>query len=216
MNRTNSIRIVLADAQPVFREGLKNLLYTQEYACQIAEAGNTHELIAMVEGIKPDLLVLDFNPTYFDPELLSQALVQVPDCKVIIISSQDKKWGIFKSLEFNVYCYLTKECAQKDILKAISMAMKGEKFFCTFILDVLLADKKKKLPADTCSTGCLSNREIEIIRQVALGKVNKEIAALLNISPHTIHTHRRNVMKKLNLHSAVDLCNFAIEKGIVK
>jgi two-component system, NarL family, nitrate/nitrite response regulator NarP len=215
MNKTNSIHIILADSQPVFRGGIKSLLVEQNCSYEIGEAGNTEELIDLLLTVQPDLLILDFNPTYFDAEQLTIALAKVPNCKVIIISSQDKKWGIFKSLEFNVYCYLTKECGQKDILKAISMALQGEKFFCTFILDVLLADKRKTVTAEGCSKSCLSNREVEIVRQIALGKVNKEIASILNLSAHTVHTHRRNVMKKLNLHSAVELCSFAIETGIV-
>jgi DNA-binding NarL/FixJ family response regulator len=220
MSKADSIRIILADAQPVFREGIKSILAGQGNFHTIREAGNTRELIPALKFFQPDILILDYNPAYFDYEELNSVLLIIPKCKVIILSSQKKKRHILKSLELNVYGYLTKECRLNDIQKAINAAVHGEKFFCTFIVDVLLADRRSASESEKHTppnlTDDLTGREIEIIRQIAGGKANKEIASELHLSPHTIHTHRRNIMKKLNLHSAVELSTFAIKKGLVK
>jgi len=209
------ISVVIADYQPVFREGIKSLLSHENEFSVVYEAGNTADLIRGL-SLEPDILILDFNPFYFDEVRLTSALSSIPSCKVIIISSQDKKWNIFKSLEFNVYCYLTKECSAQEIIKAVQMASNGEKFFCSFILDVLLKHNLVHSPLkDYAFPGCLSEREIEIVKLIAQGKINKEIARELYLSPHTVHTHRKNIMKKLGVHSAVELTNFAKENGLL-
>jgi DNA-binding NarL/FixJ family response regulator len=215
MNRTIATRIMLADAQPLFREGIKSLLSDHENSYLIEEAGNTRELSPALQSFHPDILILDYDPVYFDSDELNSALSVIPECRVIIISSQKKKQDILKSLEFNVYSYLTKECRVKEIQQAIHATMQGEKYFCAFVVDVLLADRKNSSHTPPFLSAGLTIRETEIIRLIVSGKANKEIAAALHLSQHTVHSHRRNIMKKLQLHSAVELCNFAAAKGIV-
>lgn len=209
-----SISVVIADYQPIFREGIKSLLLERDEFDVIYEAGNTAELLRGLH-LGPDILILDFNPAYFDGARLAEALSVIPGCKVIIISSQDKKWNIFKSLEFNVYSYLTKECSIQEIIKAVQMASNGEKFFCSFIIDILLKHNLVYEPKNHALPWCLSERETEIVKLIAQGKINKEIARELFLSPHTVHTHRKNIMKKLGVHSAVELTNFAKENGLL-
>lgn len=211
---SRAIRVILADAQPVFRQGVRALLSPFEALQVMAEVGNTQELLVALRTHLPDILILDYNPTYFDGQRLAACLAKLHDCKVIIISSQDKKWNIFKSLSFNVYCYLTKECSAEDVHRAVRLAAKGEKFLCSYIVEVLLGEKINGSVRQHMAT-CLTEREIEITRMVAMGKANKEIATLLNLSPHTIHSHRKNILKKLDLHSALDLANYAKETGIL-
>lgn len=210
----NAIRITLADAQPVFREGIKSMLLAHQDVTVVSEAGNTPELLDQLSLYCPDILILDYNPLYFDNEAIQKILNTQRDCRVIILSSQEKRSTIFKALELNVCSYLTKECSRQDLYKAIRSAARGEKFFCSFIVDILLEDKVSP-SRDRLASHYLTERETLVTRLVALGKVNKEIAYELNLSPHTIHTHRKNIMKKLGLHSAVDLTNYAKETGIV-
>lgn len=211
----NANTILLADAQPLFREGIKSLLNAHKDVTIVSEAGNTYELAEQLSMHRPGMLILDYNPLYFDSDALSKALASQPDCKVIILSSQEKRSVIFKALEFNVYSYITKECSRAELYKAIQQAARGEKYFCSFIVDILLEDKVNQSRERVHVSNFLTERETHVTRLVALGKVNKEIAYELNLSPHTIHTHRKNIMKKLGLHSAVDLTNYAKETGIV-
>ncbi|WP_212005566.1 response regulator transcription factor [Chitinophaga sp. HK235] len=216
MNSTDSTRIILADAQPVYREGIKSLLADLQKNYRVEEAGNSKELRPALLSFHPDILILDYDPVYFDADELLNTLSVIPECKVILISSQKKKTDLFKLLDSNVYCVLTKECRKIDVRQAIIGAIQGEKFFCTFALDLLLADRKSTPTIPTFPPEGLSVRETDIIRQIASGKSNKEIAGVMHLSQHTIHSHRRNIMRKLQLHSAVELCNYALESGIVK
>ncbi|NML38690.1 response regulator transcription factor [Chitinophaga sp. G-6-1-13] len=216
MNSTVTTRIILADAQPVYREGIKSLLADHQNNYQIEEAGNSEELRPALLTFQPEILILDYDPAYFDADELLHTLSVIPECKVILISSQKKKVDIFKLLDSNIYCVLTKDCKKKDIHQAVCCALRGEKFFCTFALDLLLADRKKSPSVACCPPEGLSARETEVIRQIVTGKSNKEIAGAMHLSQHTIHSHRRNIMRKLQIHSVVELCNYALETGIVK
>lgn len=208
-------KILLADPQPVFRQGIIKILEGDSNVYQYKEVGNTTELMDVINTFDPDILILDYNPDYFKPAALHHALEGNQHCRVIIISSQSKRWDIMKSLQFNVYCYLTKECGKMDICKAIHATVRGEKFFCTFILDVLLAENRTSKTENVCSASCLTMRETEIIKLIAEGKVSKQIAAQLHLSLHTVQTHRKNIMKKLQLHSALELHQYAIQHGLV-
>ena len=211
MNKTDTIRILLADAQPVFREGIRSLLNYQENPYVIQEAGNSDELHHVLLSFRPDILILDYNPVFFSGEILNTIATDSPASKVIILSSQQAKAHILRSLELNVYCYLTKECSRQELLDAIAGALQGRKRYAPFIVDLLLDDRRSMSYSNTV----LTNKETAIVRKIASGKANKEIAAELNLSPHTVHTHRKNIMKKLNVHSAIELANFAMEKGII-
>lgn len=216
MNSSVTTRIILADAQPVYREGIKSLLADHQSNYRIEEAGNSEELRPALLSFQPDILILDYDPGYFDADELVSTLSVIPECKVILLSSQQKKVDIFRLLDSNIYCVLTKECKKRDIHQAISCTLRGEKFFCTFALDLLLADRRKTPSVRSFPPEGLSVRETDVIRQIVSGKSNKEIAGSMHLSQHTIHTHRRNIMRKLQLHSAVELCNYALETGIVK
>lgn len=209
-------RIVLADAQSVFREGIRSLLMAHRNTYQIEEAGNSEELRPALLTFQPDILIMDYDPVYFDADELVSILSLIPACKVIIISSSQKKAAVLKLMECNVYCFLTKECGKMDICKAVNAAIRGEKFFCTFALNLLLDNRKRTLSVAQPAPEGLSPRETEILRQIVSGKSNKEIAGVMHLSQHTIHTHRRNIMRKLSIHSAVQLCNYAQETGIIQ
>jgi len=218
MNKADKIRIMLADAQPVFREGIKSMLTSGEKPYIIREAGNSRELGPAMKTFRPDILILDYNPSYFDYGELYADLSDIPSCKVFIISSLKKKRHVLKALELNVHCYLTKETGLEDIDKALHAILHGEKFFCTFVLDILLEDRKPppaSPPPSPPEIQILTGRETDIVKRIASGKANKEIAAEMNLSPHTVHTHRRNIMKKLQLHSAVEVYGFAVKNGII-
>lgn len=211
MNKTDIIRILLADAQPVYREGIRSLLVSQENPYVIQEAGNTDEFQQVLLSYYPDILILDYNPAFFSPDIVSAVPALIPSCKVIIISNQQTKAHILRSLELNVYCYLTKECGKQELQEAITGALRGQKKYAPFIVDLLLDDRR----SNSYNTTILTGKETAIIQHIASGKANKEIAAAMNLSPHTIHTHRKNIMKKLNVHSAVALASFAIENNLV-
>lgn len=194
-------RIILADAQPLYREGIKTIISKQDGLEIVDEVGNNEELIQSLHTHNPHLIIIDYNPNFFDLNKFLDWLKNNSSCKVIIISSRDKKYDILKLLQLNVYAYLTKESTSNDILNAINGALLGEKFFCDYVLK-LMNNNLFNAPSEINK---LTERELEIAKLVATGNKNKEIAETLIVSPHTIHTHRKNIMKKLNVSSAIEL-----------
>ncbi len=218
MNDKEKISLCLADAQSVFRMGLRKLLSAYHELDIKGEAGNMKELKMVIGKHHPTILILDYNPKYFDGAELSRVLNEAPDCRVIIISSQIHKLGIFKSLDLNILAYLTKECSTDEIVKAIQAVNTGKRFFCNNMLDSLLKNKliqQDQVENNSLKVNNLTKREIEIVKLVALGKRNKEIAVDLNVSHHTVHTHRKNILKKVGVRSALELTNYAKEIGII-
>ncbi len=212
----NKVNIVLADSQPLYREGIKAMLKEVEDLVIVAEAKDTAELIPKLKSYEPQILILDYNPKYFDSNGLLIWLKSNISCRVVILSSQEKKWDIIKSLKLNVFAYLTKESSKEEILKGLRSTARGEKFFCSYVLNVLMEQNvTREEHKDYKPVQHLTERELEITKLVAAGKKNKEIAEELSLSPHTIHTHRKNILKKLGVSSALELSIYVKEIGII-
>lgn len=210
------VNIVLADSQPLYREGIKTMLKDEGDLEIVAEAKDTAELIPKLKLFTPQILILDYNPKYFDSNGLLSWLKANTSCRVVILSSQEKKWDIIKSLQLNVFAYLTKESTKEEILRGLRSTAKGEKYFCSYVLNVLMEQNNAdEEPKDLKQIQHLTERELEITKLVAAGKKNKEIAEELSISPHTIHTHRKNILKKLGVSSALELSIYVKKAGII-
>ena len=121
----------------------------------------------------------------------------------------------YSVVEDGVNSFLTKSCNEEEIINAVKATAKGEKFFCHKIINFIL-EKSFQKEDDNCEPTPLTPREIEIVRLVAQGKIAKEIASQLNLSTHTVYTHRKKIMKKLEFKHASDLVMYAISKGIVE
>ncbi len=206
--------MLIADSESLVRIGLKYLL-GEKAGCQVVgEATNESQLQALIDAASPDIVVLDYNqPGHFSTETLDLIRKKSPKTKLLIISGDQDKKTIYEVLETGVNSYLSKHCDEKEILDAIEATARGDKFYCTNVLNHLL---EKSFPkADKCEPTPLSAREIEIVQLVADGLIAKEIADRLHLSTHTVYTHRKNIMKKLKLGSTSELVRWAIEEGIV-
>lgn len=208
------ISILLADSQYLVRVGLRALLSGIEPFEVVGEVSDEAELMEQLPRLKPNVVILDYNqPEYFSTDTVLKIKQQAPDANVLIISGDSQRYGIYQVLEHGVNSYLTKHCGEDEIIDAVKATAKGEKFFCNNVLNYIL---EKSFPRDPdCSPTPLSPREIEVVRLVASGLIAKEIASELNLSTHTIYTHRKNIMKKLNINSASELVLYAVNNGIV-
>ncbi len=207
--------ILIADAQYLVRAGLRCILSGQQDLQVIAEAGNLAELRQALELHTPDLLIVDYHqPGAFSLQGLGEVLQAYPQLKTLVVSDDDNRSAIFKVLEAGVHSFLTKSCDAQEILDAVRATLKGDKFFCTKILNALL---EKSLGKDnhSCAPGVLSPREAEIVQLVARGFVAKKIADMLHISPHTVYTHRKHIMKKLQLQTSSELVRYALRHGML-
>ena len=210
------ISVILADSQYLTRLGLKHLLRGKEQFKVVAEATREHQLLEQVRAHAPQVIILDYN----QPENFSQATIEAikrtsPQANILIISADNNKENIYNILELGVNSFLTKACEEGEIIDAINATAKVEKFFCSKVLEFLL-EKSFSKNNDTCQATPLTPREVEIVQLIAQGLIAKEIAGRLNLSTHTIYTHRKNIMKKLQLSTASELVLYAVQMGWVK
>jgi DNA-binding NarL/FixJ family response regulator len=206
--------IILADSQYLVRVGLKHLLKAHPEFQIVGEAINERQLAEQLKRHQPGIVILDYNqPGRFSTATLDAIRQNSPQSRVLVISGDEDKKTIYEVLESGVNSYLSKQCDEKEILDAIAATAKGEKFYCNNVLNHLL---EKSFPKnENCNPTPLSPREIEVVHLVASGLIAKEIAAKLNLSTHTIYTHRKNIMKKLKIGTTSELVLFAVSEGIV-
>jgi DNA-binding NarL/FixJ family response regulator len=209
--------VLLADEQPLARLALRQLLGQSGHYQIVAEVGNEEEMIASLRVNKPDLVVLDYSQSEsFRPSSIAKVKTVSPHTQVLVISADTRKDNIAQVLELGVTSFLTKTCGLKEILEAAQATLRGDKFFCSRVIDFLLEKSLSKETEVNCAPTPLSAREIEIVQLSAKGLIAKEIADTLNLSTHTVYTHRKNIMKKLQISSSSELVLYAVSKGLVQ
>ena len=189
------VKVIVADSQFLIVEGLKSILGTHDDIEVIAEAYTAQTLFTRVESMKPDLVVMDHNSSeFFSDSALDKFLERDTDTPFLIISQENDQTRIRSILESGVNAFLTKYCDEEEIVSAVLASVKGEKYFCTKVLDMLITPKGR--PAGTCEPTNLTEREIEIVKLIANGLKTRDIAEQLHLSPHTVHTHRKEHPQK--------------------
>jgi two-component system, NarL family, response regulator NreC len=213
------VRILLADDHTLVRQGLRKLLEERPDWEVIAEAGDGREAVRLAEQQKPDVAILDVAmPLLNGIEATRQITKRVPSTRVLVLSMHADEAYVTQILQAGATGYLLKDSADVDLLKAVGEAAQGRSFFSPAIARVMLDDYVRQL-ADKGVTDryeSLSEREREIFQLIAEAKTNKEIAALLNVSPSTVETHRAHIMEKLDLHSAAEIVLYAVRRGVIR
>ena len=210
----DSISVVIADAHYLIRVGLRHIIAANASYKIVAEVGNEPSLLEVVKSHRPNVLVLDHAQAgHFSPNTIQKVKSACSSTNVLIISGDEDRKTIYEVLESGVNSFLSKQCGKKEIVDAVLATAKSEKFYCTNVLNYLL---EKSFPKETeCKPLPLSTREVEIVQLISSGLIAKEIAGKLNLSTHTIYTHRKNIMKKLGIGSTSELVLYAVSKGIV-
>lgn len=210
------ITVLIADAHFLVRVGLRCMLANQAGVRIVGEAGSEQKLLVELEKHRPDMLIIDYNaPRYFGAEIIATLSALYPEMRILAISDDEDKHSILRVLDNGVLSFLTKSCDEQEIADAVRATIKGDKFFCSKILDVLL-EKSLGRNVATCAPSPLSAREVEIVQLVVKGYIAREIADILHLSPHTVYTHRKNIMKKLQLQSPAELTLYALQNGIIE
>lgn len=212
----DSITVVLADEQHLVRTGLKQVLVQAGNVQIVGEAGDEEELMQLVEEQHPRIVIMDYNqPDSFQHDTITAIRQCSPHTNILIISADNEKQSIYRVLENGVSSFITKTCGEEEIIDAVAATAKGEKFFCTKIVDYLLEKSFAKEENNT-TPAPLTGREIEIVRLIAKGLIAKEIAGELNLSVHTVYTHRKKIMKKLGISSSSELVLYAVNQGLLE
>lgn len=212
------IRIAVADDHGVMRAGLRLQLQQHEGFEVIGEATDGREAVKLAADLNPDVFIMDIGmPNLNGIDATSQIVKKNPKVGVIILSVHSDEEYLLRALNAGARGYLLKESAHLDLKRAVEAVAQGNSFFSPTIARMLMDDFVQQLQRRGLkdSYDLLTDREKEIFQLFAEGKSNKDVAALLNLSPYTVETHRTHIMQKLDLHSAVDIVMYAVRKKII-
>ena len=212
------IRILLADDHTVMRRGLRLLLESQAEFSVVAEASDGRQAVEQAEASQPDVAVIDIAmPNLSGIEAAQRMTSSLPHLAIVILSMHSDEGYVLRALKVGAKGYLLKDSAEGDLIEAIKAVHQGRTFFSPEISRMLVEDYVREIRTRGAedSYDLLTSREREILQLLAERKSNKDIAALLNLSPYTVETHRRNLQEKLNLHSFAELILYAVRKGVI-
>ncbi len=209
-SRTDGISIILADDHEIVRDGLRRIVEAEGDMEVVAEAGDAETARRRASGLKPTVLVLDLNMPG-EPSLASIPMVHEssPDTAVVVLTMQDDPAFAKEAFRLGAKAFVVKHAAGAELVDAIRAAARGE----TYInpqLGARLAASPEGPP------GGLTPREIDVLRLVAAGHTNPEIAEKLVISIRTVETHRAAIHRKLNTNSRAEVVTFAREHGLLE
>jgi DNA-binding NarL/FixJ family response regulator len=211
------IQILIAEPNYLVRRGLESIVTEHSDFEICGSAISTADLFSSLALVQPDVIIADYNHFPEGLELLKSIRKKTPDSRVLVITDPKNKMEISRAIEFGANSYLLKECDQEEIVEAIYKTAGNQKFFCTRIVDLLVFQKQEDMQfRDTACVGLhITEREIEIVRLVAEGLSNKEIAEKLFLSTHTVTTHRKNIMNKLQVNNTAGLVLYAVRNDLL-
>ena len=209
------LTVLIADNQPLIFAGLMAFLSERTDISVLGQVITADQLHSDLQKFRPGLLIADYKlPGFISLEDI-ETIASGSQTNILVISSDNNKNTIMKVLAMGVKGYLTKECSKDEVLLAIHSTAKGDKFFCHKILDILMEKHFPTEPLSTEST-LLTTRESEILTLLAGGKSTQQIADTLHLSPHTVQTHRKSIIRKLNIKSPTEFVVFAMDLGLIK
>jgi two-component system response regulator NreC len=210
-----SVRVVIVDDHAVVRTGLRLLLDAAEGIETVGEAGTAREAVFEVRARKPDVVLLDVGlPDRSGIEAAPDVLKEAPDAKVLILSMEDDPNYVRQAFAAGASGYILKEAADTELITALRRVAEGERYVHP-ALGARIAEADAEAVAQA-EADPLSDREREVLRLLALGHTNQEIAKMLFISVRTAETHRAHVMQKLRLSTRAELVRHALAQGLLE
>lgn len=211
-------KILLADDHVVVRKGLRFVMDREPDMEVVGEAGDGKEAVDLTGELRANVVVMDVAmPRLGGIDATAQITKKHPEVGVIILSMYSDEEYIVRALSAGAKGYLLKDSVESELVSAVRSVAVGRPFFSPAIAQMLLDDYLRQLQQRglTDSYELLSDREKEVIRLLAEGKSNKDVAAILKISPYTVDTHRTRIMQKLNLHNTAEIVLYAVRKKII-
>jgi len=213
-----TLRIALADDHTLVREGLRRIIEAESGWEVVCEAADGRQAVSQALELKPDLVILDLAmPQLSGVDAIQQIVRRLPSTRVLVLSMHADEVYVTRALKAGAHGYLLKDSAGTDLLRAVTALSQNKSFFSPAVSRVMLDDYVRHLAERgiTDRYDTLSEREREVFQLIAEGRVNKEIAEILGLSPSTVETHRARIMEKLDVHSAVEIVLYAVRKGII-
>lgn len=213
----DTIRILIADDHAVLRSGLRLLLQAQDDMAVVGEASGGAQVLALLEELKPDLILLDLSmPGLGGLEMLPLIRRTVPQVRILILTMHDDESYLRQALRDGAAGYVLKRAADTELLSAIRAVMRGEIYVHPSMTRVLLDDILPAIGSEPASPwDALSERERDVLLRVARGHTSARIADQLSLSPKTVDTYRARGMEKLGLRSRAALVQFALAHNLL-
>lgn len=213
-------RILIADDHSLIRQGIRTILSADPNLCVVAEATNGVEAVTLAEKHHPDIAVIDVSMKEMNGlDAASQIVRKSRATAVILLSMYCDERYVNRAVREGAKAYVLKDSTDEDLLKAIQALREGRTYFSQAVTKVLIEGYARNLRGDSVAPDdryeLLTERERQIYQMLAEGSTNKDIATLLQLSIHTVQTHRIRIMSKLDLHNTAELVLSAVRRGIV-
>jgi two-component system, NarL family, response regulator len=203
-----SIRVLVVDDHPIVRQGLVSILEDEPDMAIVGQASDGNEAIAQFRLHQPDVVLLDLRmPQLGGVEVITAVRAEAPEANIIMLTIYDTDEAIYQGLRAGARAYLLKDTPCDEILEVIRAVYEGRRYISAMVGEKLAARMDKPM---------LSDRERQVIAEMAKGKNNREIGAVLNITEHTVRFHVNNVLSKLGANDRAHAIVLALRQGIVQ
>jgi DNA-binding NarL/FixJ family response regulator len=216
-NRDVATRLVLVDDHAMFREGLRTLLSAARGIQIVGEAANGHEAIRLARELDPDILVMDLTmPGLNGIEAMATIVKRSPTIKVIALSAHSDRRFVAEAIKAGASGYVVKTAAGTELVRAIHAVSQGNSYLSPEVAADVMRASVETSQRSRIGLPELTPREREILKLLAEGLRSADIATRLYVAPTTVDVHRRNLMRKLNLHTVAELTKYALREGITE
>jgi len=213
------MKVIIADSNELIRVGIRTILNSDKSLEIIGEAKDSAQLFDEISNFGADIVLIDYTSPGFSIDVIPNVLQKFPRIKFVAITPEQSAQTLVDALRCGVQSYVKKDCDVSEIINSIKETERGNKFFCGQILETIQRAHINVEDIDFESFSCepvlLSERENEIIKYIAEGQTNTQIADILFLSTHTINTHRKNIMAKLGVKNTAGIVMYAVKTDLI-
>lgn len=215
-----AIRVLIVDDQALFRRGLHVVLGTEEHIDVVGEADNGEEAVALAERLAPDVVLMDVRmPRLGGIDAARRIRELAPSTRILMLTVSDEEEDLYEAIKAGANGYLLKEISVEEVAEAVRAAVQGQSLISPSMASKLLNEfnslARRAAEQEQAPTPVLTARELEVLRLVARGMSNREVAAALFISDNTVKNHVRNILEKLHLHSRMEAVMYAVRRRLL-
>jgi two-component system invasion response regulator UvrY len=209
------VKVLLADDHSIVLDGLRRIIEACEDMEVLAEASDGIRALEAALKTRPDVAVIDISMPDIDGlELINRLLSHYPDLPIVVLTVHEDRQYMYRAVQAGAMGYITKRSASEQLVQALRKVQSGKRFFPEEVAEALALHLSRK-GSDKDLPGSLSMRELQVLKRLAMGATNQEIAESYNISVKTVDTHRQRILKKLGLRNNADISRFAHEHNII-
>lgn len=204
-------KVLIDDPQFLTRQGLVALVDSLGDFEVVEPTSGSYDLVKNIEQVCPDVVVVGMQQEDVKAIKMIEAATEASEASFLVITGTSKKRVVQKLLNFGVKGVLTKNCSEEEIINGLMFVAKNNRFYCNAILEIVMSQEE----SGDCDPTILSDREYQVLEFITRGLKTNEIAQELYLSVHTVNSHRKNILKKLNVKTPAELIVYALESGLV-